>query len=78
MPGRFTLSAACLHAVVLALEFLRVGALNGKIGAPHKERCFGTQAWQEVAPYSSRHHPHGFACLRVALACGAETGEPRI
>jgi len=47
LSGRLTLSAACLHAVVPAFICLRVNAFSGKLGAPHKRGCFGTQAWQE-------------------------------
>jgi hypothetical protein len=47
LSGRLTVSAACLHAVVLAFICLRVNALSRELGAPHKRRCFGTQAWQE-------------------------------
>jgi len=57
LSGRLTVSAACLHAVVLAFICLRVYALSGELGAPHKRRCFGTQAWEGVAPYSSRRPP---------------------
>ncbi len=54
--GRLTNSSACLHAVVPAFVCLRVSPWSGELGAPHKSRCFGTQAWQDVAPYSSRRH----------------------
>ena len=66
--GRLTLSAACLHAVVLPF-----------VGAASRRPTFSTQAWQEsllirrdafrpahqlagmprVFPYSSRRHPLG-------------------
>jgi hypothetical protein len=49
LSGRLTVSAACLHAVVLTFA-----------GALWKGKRFGTQAWQEVAPYSSRRHPSSF------------------
>jgi hypothetical protein len=47
LSGRLTVSAACLHAVVLAFICLRVNAFSGKLRTPHKRGCFGTQAWQE-------------------------------
>ena len=62
LSGRLTISAACLHAIVLALDSLRAASLSGELGAPHKRRCFGTQAWQDVAPYSSRRQSLSSPC----------------
>jgi hypothetical protein len=73
--GRLINSPACLHAVVSAFVCLQANAFGGELDAPHKLTCFGTQAWQDVAPYSSRRHSQD--CLPERQAEGSRKPRKR-